>query len=367
MNLQEQLASEYILYGYQLSTAESTDVLGTTYKAISRPGQAPIAVQVLTPEVCENQALIEALEDYAFQQSKLSHPNVQHIFELTNGSSGGVLVKEFIQGIRLDAYLKQKKAVDWQLTLRFLKQLLHGLAHAHEAGFIHGSLSPENIYVSRGNSLKLTNIGLNHVIKEHGLLSEEDWDKSNTRKYVAPEVLSGEYSASHESSDIYSIGLIAYEMLTGMRPGGHTDSNYFVEEHLTATPKDPAHFLNRAIPEELSTIVQRATEHHAIHRYPNVEAMLEALNEIDASSAQPNVIYHRRAKKKRSVSVNPIRTLLFIGALLATASAGFYLLQYLDKENPFVALQNETSFSKTLNEASAASPDNEDLSSTALV
>ena len=290
MKLQEQRPLEYELYGYKLISAESNDELGTLYKATDLSNDKTVAVQVFSRLVEKDPALIEALELYAYEIKPLVHTNIQQVLDYETGDSGCILVKEYAAGERLDDYLQRVGTLEWPHAIRFIKHLLRGLVAAHEAGFIHQSLAPNNIYLARGNTLKISNIGLYQIVKSHDFLSESEWKNSMERKYVAPEILTDEFRTANEASDVYSIGLIAYQMLTGIRPGDDENLSYFVDEHISAQRLMPAHHINENIPEHLSEIVQKATEHHAIHRFSTAEDMLDALEEMGIEEKQPRFV-----------------------------------------------------------------------------
>ncbi len=355
MNLQEQPLSKLESYGFQLIASENQDVLGTTYKAIEQESQKTVTIRLFSSLVDQNPALIQALENYSQQMGKLNHTNIQRVLGFLNGDSGNtngvesvsedagcLLVKEYIAGTRLDEYLRRSGILDWQYAVRFLRQILTGLVYAHDAGFVHRSLAPHNLFVTRGNTIKITNMGLAHLIKETGLLSEDEWNQSSALKYAAPEAFSDEFLTANKASDIYSVGLIAYEMLTGIGPNSDTEDGYSFNESLTSRNLTPLHHVNESVPEQLSEIIHKALEHHAIHRFSNAVAMLDALDEIEAVPMKPSVVYHQKSRIRPSIlQPSPATILLFLGAIAMIGSAYFYIQS--KNQNPFVALQSENS------------------------
>ena len=319
-------------------------MLGTVYKAVDEKSRDTVSLQVFTPVVGKDPVLSEALEQYAANLSQLNHTNIQRVISFKNGDAGCVLIKEHINAERLDSYLEKQGILDWQLALRLLKQLLYGLSCAHDAGIVHCSLSPDNIYITQGNVAKISDIGLIQIIKENSYLSEEEWRHSTARKYAAPEAFSGDFITANEASDVYSVGLIGYQMLTGISPGGSYDSNYFVANNYALDANEPAHHHTPSIPEKLSLIIEKATEHHAIHRYPNAVAMLNALHEINFEVPEKQVVYHKRSPVPR-IRFNA-SYLLILGTLLAVLSAGFFFIKSKN-QNPFLALQHQSTQEKT--------------------
>ncbi len=338
MNLQEHQSSKYELYGFHLSEAESEDVLGTTYKAVEQSSKDPVAVQVFTQLLGKDPVLIEALDDYALQISGLIHNNIQRVISFQNGESGCILVKEYIEGMRLDGYLQAREALDWQVALRFIKQILQGLTHAHEAGFVHQNISTNNIFITRGNTAKITDFGLAQIIKENSYLSEEEWKHVTPSGYAAPEVLSVEFAVANKASDIYSVGLIAYEMLTGIRPNEPADDKYSIQVN-SYDPIDPLLLDKKGVPDSLSHVIQKATELNTAHRYPDAASMLLEIEELSSASMNPSMVVYRKKRRRRRSHKHFPAVLIAIGALLAILSASFFLLQQ-KKQNPFLVLQN---------------------------
>ncbi len=345
MNLQEQPLSRLESYGFQLITPEHQDVLGTTYKAIESDTQETVTIRLFSSLVEENPVLTQALEDYAVQMRRLNHTNIQRILGFANGDAGCLLVKEYVSGTRLDEYLRRSGVLDWQYAVRFLRQILTGLVYAHDAGFVHRSLAPHNLFVTRGNTIKITNLGLAHLIKENGLLSEEDWGQSSALRYAAPEAFSDEFLTANKASDIYSVGLIAYEMLTGVGPNLDTDAGYAFKESLSSHNITPVHLVNDSVPEQLSEIIHKALERHAVHRYSNAVAMLDALDEIEVVPLKPSVVYHKKTKiRPASFQPSLATILLFLGAMAMVGSAYFYIKS--KNQNPFEALQSEHGYTQ---------------------
>ncbi len=365
MNPQEHHTHESTLYGYQLLEVAGKHTTWTTYKATEETTDKQVFVQVFDDAVTQNPQLVEALEDYAFQASRLSHVNLQQVLDFKNGQEGCILVKEYVEGTRLDLYLQQKKGLNWQHVLRFLRHMLHGMGAAHEAGFMHCVPTPQNVLIARGNTAKLMDMGVQVIIRKHSLLSDEKRNDDTFEAYLAPEAEKDDLIIPDASSDIYSLGLLGYEMLSGKSPQGHSESNYFVEENLSTAIAKPMHRRNFGVPEQLSEIIQKATEHHAIHRFNSVASMLEALDELTPKTAQPNVIYHKRVQRKRQrVRVSPA-LLLILGGLIALLGAGYYYKPVLlNQQNPFEALdpaamqanEQPVRTAGPLNEAAAAVP-----------
>ncbi|MEM8484464.1 MAG: PEGA domain-containing protein [Bacteroidota bacterium] len=364
MNPQEHHTHESTLYGYKLLEIEGKHAAWTTYKATEEASGKQVSALVFDTAVSQNPQMVEALEDYAFQASRLNHVNLQQVITLKNGQDGCMLVKEYVEGTRLDMYLQQKQGINWQHVLRFLKHMLHGLGAAHEAGFMQCVPTPQNVVIARGNTAKLTDMGVQLIIRKHSLLSDDSSVSDNANPYLAPESAKEDLIIPNAASDIYAVGLLGYEMLTGHSPRGQSESNYFVEENLTKALAQPIKQHNKGVPEQFSEIIQKATEHHAIHRFNNAEAMLEALEELTPAAAKPNVVYHKRVQhKRRRFRLSPATVLILTG-LAALLGAGYYYKPMLQKQNPFEALnpaavpqqERPVRTAGPLNEAAAAVP-----------
>lgn len=338
MSLQNQRPFEQELYGFLLKESIEEDILGELYLAEDAVTQREVVVHVLKQLVCQDEELLQALEAFAYDVRDLNHINIQQIRAFTQGEDGCILVKEHVDGTPLDEYLDQKGVLDWQFAVRLLKQIAAGLAAIHDVNKVHRDLSPANVIVSRGNGAILQDPGLNQILKEYSFLSEQEWNDSTARHYAAPETVNDDFVTPNGSVDVYSLGLIAYEMLTGTHPEDLDDVDN--EESQKGFTIDTRLLESRGVPAALIEVVQKATEYHAIHRYADASAMLKALEAIGETVIEPRVVYHHRKpiNMRKVVRFSP-RRILMAGCFLALCSLGVYYFYYQGQAiNPFEAL-----------------------------
>ena len=338
MNFQGQSYTEQTLYGYRLTGVLQENVLGTLYKALDPTSGKPVSIQVFSPLIGKDPVLSEQLSEHFEKLTKLKHPNLLQVLDYENGDDGCILVQEYVEGPWFNTYLAKRGKLEWQRALRYIHQLLSGIAYAHQSGMLHEGLSPFNIILTQGNIIKITNFGLEKLVREHSYLSSDPLRDQYHFLYLAPEQHES-FGATTVASDLYSIGLLAYEMLAGRNPHGRVNDTYFTTTRLSNLHIPPLHEVRPAVPEHISNAIMNALESHQVHRFKHAEEMLEALESVEEEIApQPKVVYHAESVQESRVRFKKLFLYGLTGVVLMIAL--FMLYTYFKPKNPFLELES---------------------------
>ena len=333
MNVHEKVTLDREIYDYQLTELLAQNSFGARYQGIEISTKRPVYVLVFNSLVGNDPVLSEQIVQLAEKMKVLKHPSILQVLTCIRGAQGCIWVEEYVQGKTLDRYIDQKGPLEWQQTLRYLRQMLAGLDMAHTHHILHEALHPGNILISRGNTAKIMQFGLASIVRNHSYLILANQDADPYNMYLAPEI-AGRQELASRAADLYSTGLVAYEMLTKEQP-----INSLLPSELPASFPDiaPPHTLRSSIPTLLSDVIMHALEEHSVHRFQRASQMLEALSTLQTNVARPNVVYHKESYTQNLVKSLSSRKFLITLAILAAVL--FALLIYkMNVKNPFEAL-----------------------------
>ena len=326
MNVQEKISINRELYGYQLTELIEQQPFGARYKGYETSSERPVSVIVFSSLIGTDPILTDEIAKQAEKLSVLKDPGIVQVLACKNGDEGCIWVEEYVQGQTLDQYLAKKGAIHWQQALRYIRQLLSGLEQAHQKNLLHEALHPGNILISRGNTAKLVHLGLSRIISQHSYLDMGSQEGDQYARYKAPEIM-GNFEQPSAYSEIYTLGLIAYEMLTGQLPAGVTSIPFNDQASSSFQQITPPHTIKPSIPETFSDVIMKALEKHPIHRFQRADQMVEALSELQTQIVQPNVYYHAEPFHKTLLKSLLSRRTLIALAIGAIIFAGFHLFQ----------------------------------------
>jgi serine/threonine-protein kinase len=207
----------------------------------------------------------------------LSHPNIVAVYDVSHNDAMEYIVMELVDGITLRQYMDKRGAVPWREALHFTKQMAKALAHAHERGIIHRDIKPQNIMLLKDGTIKIGDFGIAALENE---LHEENGQAIGSIHYIAPEQARGECPDAR--SDIYSLGVVMYEMLTGKKPYEGDSIGEIAVKHMNANPVMPRDIVPE-IPPELEKITLKAMCADLSERYQSASELLQALDDFTQS------------------------------------------------------------------------------------
>ena len=261
---------------YELLERIGTGGMAVVYKARCHRLNRLVAVKILKPELAEVAEIRRRFHDESQAVAMLSHPNIMAVYDVSSFDGLDYIVMELLDGITLKQYMQKKgMPLNWREALHFITQIMKALSHAHSRGIIHRDIKPQNIMVLRDGSVKVADFGIARIASAaQCTLTQEALGSVH---YISPEQARG--SRIDNRADIYSAGVVLYEMTTGRLPfEGDTPVSVAIQ-HINSIPLAPRE-VNPDIPEALEAINLKAMAHDMEKRYDSADAMLVDLEEF---------------------------------------------------------------------------------------
>ena len=260
---------------YELQRVLGVGGMAVVYRAIDLLTNMPVAVKMLNPEYLDNQEICRRFRNESKAIALLKHKNIVKIYDVSDSSDCLFIVMECINGITLKDYIEQQGVLTWRETVHFTSQILRALKHAHSKGIVHRDIKPQNIMLMENGDIKVMDFGI-------AMLSDYDAATIGNQAigsvhYISPEQARG--SKTDERADLYSLGVMMYEMLTGHLPFDGSDAVSVAVMHLQADPRMPRQ-LNPSIPEGLEEITMQAMQKDRDRRYQTAADMLMDLDDF---------------------------------------------------------------------------------------
>ena len=233
-----------------------------------------VAIKVLKPELADDAEFRRRFHDESQAVAMLSHPNIVSVYDVSKGGDLDYIVMELIDGITLKQYMERRGQLNWRESLHFITQIMKGLSHAHSRGIIHRDIKPHNVMVLRDGSVKVADFGIACLSSKQTMSSKETMGSVH---YISPEQAKGEWTDAR--SDIYSAGVVLYEMLTNRLPFEGDSPVSIAIQHFSAVPLNPRE-IKSDIPEALEQICMKAMAPQVKQRYASAEEMIHDLEEF---------------------------------------------------------------------------------------
>ena len=256
---------------------EIHDLLGVggmayVYRAYDRVEDRWVAIKILKEEFSDNSDFLRRFRNEAKAITLLSHPNIVEVYDVSFGDRLQYIVMEYIDGISLKEYIEQEGTIRWNEAVHFTSQILLALEHAHDKGIIHRDIKPQNIMLLQDGTIKVADFGIARFSQSE---TQTMTDKAiGSVHYIAPEQARGDYIT--DKADIYSLGVVLYEMLTGRLPFVAENAVSVALMQLQADPVMPRE-INPNIPRGLEQITMRAMEKNPVDRFQFAGEMLDDL------------------------------------------------------------------------------------------
>ena len=269
---------------YEIHELIGVGGMAYVYKAYDLVEGRWVAIKILKEEFSNNSDFLRRFRNESKAIAVLNHPNIVKVYDVSFGDQIQYIVMEFIDGITLKEYIEQEGTIRWQEAVHFTTQILMALECAHEKGIIHRDIKPQNIMLLQDGSIKVADFGIARFLQSE---TQTMTDKAiGSVHYIAPEQASGDYIT--DKADIYSVGIMLYEMLTGKLPFVADNAVSVALMQLQAKPVMPRE-LNPSIPRGLEQITMRAMEKNPVDRFQSAGEMLDDLDEFRRN---PNIVFH---------------------------------------------------------------------------
>ncbi|MCL1975823.1 MAG: Stk1 family PASTA domain-containing Ser/Thr kinase [Firmicutes bacterium] len=259
---------------YQIQEKLGSGGTSVVYKGQDILLNRKVTIKILREEYASNDEFVRRFRREAQAVASLSHGNIVSVYDVGFEENMHYIVMEFVEGHSLKEYIKQKGVLTVQIASVIMMQILDGISYAHEHGIIHRDIKPHNILLSKDGRAKVTDFGIAVGMTDMTQTYNTSSRIMGSVHYIAPEQVQGQPVT--EKSDIYSAGVVFYEMLTGQLPFSGDTPISIAMQHVQAELILP-HQLNTKVPMGLSYVVMRAMRKNPDTRYDNVREMMEAI------------------------------------------------------------------------------------------
>lgn len=259
---------------YEILELIGSGGMANVYKARCHRLNRLVAIKILKSDLADNADFRRRFHDESQAVAQLSHANIVSVYDVSTNPDREYIVMELIDGITLKQYMERRGRMDWRESLHFITQIMRGLSHAHSRGIIHRDIKPQNIMVLRDGSVKVADFGIACLANQGQTLTQEVLGSVH---YISPEQARGDRIDAR--SDIYSAGVVLYEMLTGRLPFEGDSAVSVAIQHLSSVPLAPRD-IDPSIPEPLELICMKAMNSDPNKRYASADAMIEDLEKF---------------------------------------------------------------------------------------
>ena len=257
--------------------------MANVYRCTDTLDDREVAIKILKDEYLNNEEFIRRFKNESKAIAMLSHQNIVKVYDVSFGDMIQYIVMEYIDGITLKEYIDQQGIIEWKDALHLTTQVLKALQHAHECGIVHRDIKPQNIMLLQDGSIKVTDFGIARFSDKATRTMTEQ--AIGSVHYIAPEQAKGDVTDG--KTDIYSVGVMLYEMLTGRLPFDGESAVSVALMQLQSTPKRPRE-INPGIPIGLEQITMRAMQKQPEDRYASAAEML---SDIERFRLNPSIVF----------------------------------------------------------------------------
>jgi TolB-like protein/Tfp pilus assembly protein PilF len=307
--------------------------MGKVYRVFDKKIGEEVALKLLKPEIASDKRTIERFRNELRLARKIAHRNVCRMFDLSEDEGAQYITMEYVPGEDLKSMIKMTRQLSAGQVLFIVKQVCEGLSEAHHLGVVHRDLKPQNIIIDKEGNARIMDFGIARSTEDKGITGVGVM--IGTPEYMPPEQVEGK--EADQRSDIYSLGVIMYEMLTGRLPFEGDSSLSIALKHKTENPLDPRKFNSQA-PETLSRVILKCLEKDKEKRYQDTKELLSELSEIEEGISTGE----RLIPKRKTTAFGEIATALrkrwkMITALFMAVVLAGIAVMYFRKRGPVTA------------------------------
>ncbi|MBP5604329.1 MAG: Stk1 family PASTA domain-containing Ser/Thr kinase, partial [Ruminiclostridium sp.] len=268
---------------YELTELIGVGGMADIYKATDLTENRTVAVKILKNEFAKSEDFLRRFRNESKAIALLSHKNIVKIYDVGFTDKIQYIVMEYIDGITLTEYIERQGVLKWRDAVHFTLQILRALQHAHDRGIVHRDIKSQNVMLLADGTIKVMDFGIAHFNRET--------DKTISEKaigsvhYISPEQARGE--VTDEKSDIYSVGVMLYEMLTGVKPFDGDNPVSIALKHMQAVPRRMTE-INSSVPEGLEEITMKAMQKQPSERYQTAGEMIKDIEEFKKN---PSIVF----------------------------------------------------------------------------
>ena len=318
---------------YELIEVIGSGGMAVVYKGLDRLMNRNVAFKILKNSLKDDDEIVEKFSAEAKASASLSHQNIVTIYDVGQYEGLSFIVMEYIDGTTLKEYINENKPIKWQTACEIAIQIADALSVAHEHGIIHRDIKPHNILINKENVAKVADFGIARAVSSDTVVA--GGSALGSVYYISPEQARGGYV--DQASDIYSLGVVLYEMLTGALPIEGDNAVSIALKKLEEEPVNPK-VINLDIPQELDAVVMKAISREQHSRYKTANELIADLKSLlneDSMHIIPAKIatettHRKKATKKTAYSFNPIIASIIVVVLMAIGT--FFIMTSGTKE-----------------------------------
>ncbi len=265
---------------YEILEVIGTGGMAVVYKARCHRLNRLVAIKILKDDYLQDEEFRRRFHAEGEAVAMLSHPNIVSVYDVSSSDQADFIVMELIDGITLKQYMEKKGYLNWKETLHFAIQIAKALEHAHSRGIVHRDIKPHNVMVLKNGSVKVADFGIARVMSKSNTLTKEALGSVH---YISPEQAKG--GRVDNRSDIYSLGIVMYEMIAGRVPYDGESPVSVAIQHINGGAPKPSHY-NPNIPQGLERIIVKSMALLPSDRYDTATAMLYDMDEFRKNPEQ---------------------------------------------------------------------------------
>ena len=324
------------LLSYKIISVLGEGGMGTVYLAEHTNFDRKVAIKAIHPHLAKNDEIRQRFKNEAATMARLQHPNIVSLYDYFVDDEGLYLIMELVEGIELESYLKNiGSPLDEHVTAAFMKQLLDAFSHAHEKGVVHRDIKPANILITNDGSIKVLDFGIAKIVEGDGLHNmTKTGTQIGTVYYMSPEQVQGKKVDAR--SDIYSLGVTFYQMLTAQNPYSSSTTEFDVYSKIVQEQLPNPKELNPTISDVIVSILNKATAKDPDARFQTCEQFKQALLKKEQQTSAFNGNNHVQQNSKPNSQNKSIKSTTSSG--VATASLVLGIIGFIFCWFPFLNL-----------------------------
>jgi len=315
--------------------------MGNVYRVYDNKIKGEVALKLIKPEIADDKKTIERFRNELKLAREIAHRNVCRMYDLNEEKGSQYITMEYVPGEDLKSMIKMSKQLSIITAISIAKQVCEGLVEAHRLGVVHRDLKPSNIMVDKEGYARIMDFGIARSLKAKGITGEGIM--IGTPEYMSPEQVEGK--KTDQRSDIYSLGVILYEMATGRVPFEGETPLAIAMKHKSEMPRDPREH-NAQIPEDLSLVILRCLEKDKENRYQSAGEVRSELEDIEKSiPSTESVVPLKKPLTSREITIQfTLKKLLFPALIIiAVATIGVAIWKLLPRRESPVGPKIENS------------------------